>query len=174
MKSTSRSLTLVLVALTTLAVELASAQDSPTTLAQLGRLNECELTQLFEQAAPGALPLGDARGKALILTDAKRPRLQVRLANLAWKGKHFDSDGAFINQWPGFQALTGHTELGVSGHDGKPCLVLQYPPETPLFGNTFDEMRQVAPGLYLARLYERCPCVRFRGYIAIQVCAVCP
>jgi hypothetical protein len=108
------------------------------------------------------------------MTDAKRPRLQARLANLAWKGKHFEDDGAFINQWPGFQALRGQAELGVSGYDGKPCLVLQYPPETPLFGNTYDEIRQVAPGLYLARLYERCPSPRFRGYFAIQVSCSCP
>ena len=75
---------------------------------------------------------------------------------------------------PGFQALRGKAELGVSGYDGKPCLVFQYPPDTPLFGNMYDELREVAPGLYLARLYERCPCPRFRGYFAIQVVCPCP
>jgi len=71
-------------------------------------------------------------------------------------------------------SINGPASSRSVGHDGKPCLVLQYPPETPLFGNTYDEIRQVGPRLYLARLYERCPCVRFRGCFAIQVCGSCP
>lgn len=152
----------------------ASAQDIPLDLGHLKKLSACELTSLFEQAPPGAIPVGDVRGKVLLMTDAKHPRLQACLANLAWKGKHFDSDGTYINQWPGFQALRGKAELGVSGYDGKPCLLFQYPPDTPLFGNMYDEIRQVAPGLYLARLYERCPCPRFRGYFAMSACGSCP
>jgi hypothetical protein len=174
MKMTSRLLAVACIGMAFLAGGRASAQSSAVTLQHLSQLNVCELTQLFEQAPPGEVPVGDARGKVLLMTDAKLPRLQARLANLAWKGKHFEADGTYINQWPGFQALRGQAELGVSGYDGKPCLLLHYPPDTPLFGNTYDEMRQVGPGLYLARLYERCPCVRFRGYFAIQVCGSCP
>jgi hypothetical protein len=174
MKMTSRRLVVACIGLAFLTAGRATAQSSPITLAQLSKMNVDELTHLFEQASPGEIPRGYARGKVLLLTDSKRPRLQARLANLAWKGKHFEADGAYINQWPGFQALRGQAELGISSYDGKPCLLLQYPPETPLFGNTYDEMRQIAPGLYLARLYERCPCPHFNGYIAIQVCCSCP
>jgi hypothetical protein len=133
-------------------------------------MSECELTQLFENAKPGEIPHGYARGQVLLKTDARLPRLRARLEGSAWKGKHFEDGGSFINQWPGFKALRGHGELGESWHDGKPCLVLEYPSNTPIFGNTRDELREVAPGLYLARLYDRCPCPRFRGYFAIQVC----
>ena len=147
----------------------AQAQSCPVTLAQLRKMNECELTRLFESAAPGELPTGYGRGHVIRMTDAKLPRVQARAFGLAWKGKHFEADGAFINQFAGFKALPGNVELGASSHDGKPCIVTQYPPGTPVFGNTWDELRQVAPGLYLARLYERCPCPRFRGYFAIEL-----
>ena len=164
----------IVVCLTVLSHADAFAQSCPPTLANLKKLSLCELDRLFESAAPGEIPVGQVRGHVLLLTDAKLPRLSKRLANSVWKGKHFDADGQFINQWPGFQALRGKAQPGVSLHDGKPCLILDDPPETPLFGNGFDEMRQVAPGLYLARWYERCPCPRFRGYFAIEVCCPAP
>ena len=162
---------LLSVALIAIAPSLALAQSCASP-GDLKKLSECELTRLFEEAKPGEIPSGYARGQVLLMTEAKLPKLRARLASSAWKGKHFEADGEFINQWPGFKALRGKAELGVSLHDGKPCLVLEYPPQTPLFGNTRDELREIAPGLYLARLYERCPCPRFRGYFAIQVC--CP
>jgi hypothetical protein len=153
---------------------IAHAQSCPPTLASLKKLSQCELDRLFEQAPPGEIPHGYARGQVLLKTDAHFPKLRARLDGAAWKGKHFDDHGDFINQWPGFTALRGQSQLGTSWHDEKPCLVLDYPPGTPLFGNTRDELRQIGPGLYLARLYETCPCPRFRGYFAIQVCAACP
>lgn len=161
-----------LIALATLPIGPAAAQ-CPLTLADLKKKSLCELEQLFEQAPPGPIPTGYARGQVLYMTDARMPKMRARLATSVWKGKHFEDDGEFINQWPGFTALRGKAELGVSVHDEKPCLVLEYPSNTPLFGNTRDELREIAPGLYLARLYERCPCPRFRGYFAIQVCGTC-
>jgi hypothetical protein len=146
----------------------ASAQ--PRSLADLKRLSACELTRLFEQAEAGPIPVGYAKGQVLLMEDARLPKLRARLASTAWRGKHFEEGGEFINQWPGFTALRGKIEPGTSAFDGKPCLVLDYPPGTPLFGDMYDEMRQIAPGLYLARLYERSPCPHFRGYFAIQVC----
>ena len=152
----------------------ACAQSCPVTLASLKKLGECELDRVFEQALPGEIPVGRVRGQVLLMTDAKLPRFRACLANSIWKGKQFDECGEFINQWLGFKALRGKAEPGISGYDGKPCLVFAYPPGTPVFANTYDEVREVAPGLYLARLYERCPCPRFRGYLAIQVVCSCP
>lgn len=143
------------------------------TYAQLKKLSECELDRLFAEAPPGTIPVGYARGQALLMTDAKLPKLKARLSSSVWKGKTFEENGEYINQWVGFQALRGKAEPGVSLYDGKPCLVFAYTPDTPLFGNTFDEIREIAPGLYLGRLYERCPCPRFKGYIAIQACGAC-
>src|SRR5262245_34017181 len=112
------------------------AQPCGLTMAQLKKMSECELTRLFEAAPPGMVPTGPARGQVLLMCDARLPRLKARLASTAWKGKTFEDNGEFINQWPGFQALRGKAELGTSWHDGKPALVLDYPSNTPVFGNT--------------------------------------
>ena len=145
------------------------ADSCPLTLDHLKKLSECELTRLFEQGTVNQIPVGYAKGRVLLMTDAKLPRLKARMASSFWKGKHFDDDGGFINQFVGFQALRSKAELGTSWHDGKPCIVIEYPSNTPLFGNNRDELREIAPGLYLARLYERCPCPRSIGYFAIQI-----
>ena len=71
-----------------LAIPLTSAH-AQITLAHLKTLNVCELNQLYEQAPPGAIPVGYGRGHVLFMIDAKMPRLQARLTNSVWKGKHF-------------------------------------------------------------------------------------
>jgi hypothetical protein len=104
----------------------------------------------------------------LLLADTRMPALKARAFNLAWKGKCFEPDGWFINRWPGFKALPSHAAYGPSWSDGRPSLVMEYPAGTPLFANLHDEIRAVAPGVYLGRLYERCPCPRFVGFFALE------
>lgn len=147
----------------------STSEPGYLTLAHLKHLSECELNRLFEQGSAGEIPVGYGKGRVLLMTEHRMPRLRARLAGAAWKGKEFAEDGTFINQWPGFQALRSHAEHGISWYDGKPCIAIEYPPDTPLFGNSRDELRGIGPGLYLARLYERCPCPRFRGYFALQM-----
>jgi hypothetical protein len=153
----------------------ASAQSPPPTLADLRTLPPCELDRLFEQASVGSIPVGRVHGEVLLFTDSKRPRSSAKLANSFWKGKDFEDDGAYINLFlKRLRALRGQAEFGESWHDGKPAILLGYPKGTLLFGNVRDEMREVAPGLYLGRVYDRCPAPRFRGYFALQVCCLAP
>ena len=59
-------------------------------------------------------------------------------------GVQIHSDGTFINQWTGFRAIASHVEVGPSWYDGQPCLALEYPPNTPIFGNARDELLDLA------------------------------
>lgn len=149
----------------------ALAQPGPCALTALNlrAMSACELQKVFEGAAPGPLPCGRARGRVLLMLDAPCPRVRAALVSAAWKGKRFDPDGSFTNRWPGFYALTGFSSAAASCHDGRPCWLLEYPPETPLFGNTRDELREVRPGLYLAQLYECEPALRLRGYFLVEL-----
>jgi hypothetical protein len=142
-------------------------------LTQLQRLSPCDLEQLYTRADIGTQPAGCTRGQVLCLADTRLARLKKCAFNLAWKGKCFECDGSFINRWPGFTALSSRAEPGASWYDGRPSLVMEYAPGTPLFANLHDEIREVAPGLYLGRLYERCPCPRFVGYFALEVERTC-
>ncbi len=151
----------------------ADPPRGPLSLDQLQRLCPCELEAIYTQADAGPPPTGCTRGRVLYLADTRLARLKARAFNLAWKGKCFEPDGTFINRWPGFTALSSRAGPGPSWYDGRPSLVMEYAPGTPLFANLHDEIREVAPGLYLGRLYERCPCPRFVGYFALEVESQC-
>jgi hypothetical protein len=140
-----------------------------TSLRQLRRLSECDLECLYahSQAAPPLV--GYARGRVLMLAGGRFPRARARFFGLLWKGKHFDEEGCFINQWVGFRAIQSHAAYGESWYDGRPCLVLEYPAGTPLFADLRDEVRQVGPGLYLIRAYQRSPQPQFWGFIGLQL-----
>ena len=148
--------------------EPAATEQFFTSLKQLKHLNEHQLEQLYAQAEAAPRPVGFVRGQILVLTGTPHPKVAARLAGLVWKGKHFDECGGFINQWLGFRALHSCAAYGPSWYDGRPSLVLEYPEGTPLFANTRDEVREIGPGLYLSRLYNRCPC-RFRGFVGLQL-----
>ena len=139
----------------------------PTTR-DLRQMNVEQLDQAFTQGRVDGLPVGVFRGTVLLQTDARLPRLRARLENLVWKGKVFDPDGQFINQWVGFRAVRSHVALGQSWFDGRPCLVLEYPSDSPAFANNRDELREIAPGVILGRFYQRGPCPKLQGYFVLR------
>ena len=94
----------------------------------LRRLTADQLDHVFAQGRVDDLPVGTIHGTVLLQTDARLPRLR-RLENIVWKGKVFDPDGQFINQWAGCRAVTSCVASGQSWYDGRPCLVLEYPPQ---------------------------------------------
>jgi hypothetical protein len=140
--------------------------DSPR---WLRKLDPCDLLRMYGCADVGRFPVGYMRGGLLVMTDFPCPRLSVALSGLAWKGKHVGCDGTFINQFTGVRAIGSQAFIGPSWYDGKPTIVMQYPPKTPLFGNIRDEFREISPGLYLGLIFERCPCPRHLGYMYLQI-----
>src|SRR5439155_16456579 len=130
--------------------QLACAEPCITSLQSLQRLSEPQLEQLYACAEAAPLPVGFVRGRVLVLTGTPLPKAAARLFGLVWKGKYFDACGNFVNQWLGFRAIRSHAAYGASWYDGRPSLVLEYPEGTPLFANTRDEVREIAPGLYLS------------------------
>ncbi len=126
-----------------------------------------QLDALFLQGTIESLPCGVTRGYVVHLADVKYSRTRSALQSLFWKGKVFLDDGEFINRFCGFRADRSNYELGISWFDGKPCLVLEYPPSAMIFANSRDEIRQIGPGVYLGRFYERCPCQKLKGYFVL-------
>lgn len=151
-----------------LAGSLASAGDACLSARDLSRLTQAELDDLFCRGSAEPAPQGVLRGKVLLVVDAACPRLRARLQNIVWKGKVLDCAGGMINRWCGFRAVEARWHLGHSCFDGKPCVVVDYEPDAPIFGNTRDEIRQIAPGLWLGRFYDRCPCMKLKGYFFLE------
>jgi hypothetical protein len=159
--------------LATLTVALGIAgpllAGEPPTIREFRRMSLCELDERFAAGTACELPVGATRGHVVHVADAKRPRLAAGLQSVVWKGKVFFPDGEFINRFCGFRADRSHGEIGPSWFDGKPCVVLEYPPTALVFANSRDEIREIAPGLYLARFYDRCPCSKLKGYFVLEM-----
>jgi hypothetical protein len=167
---------LVLAPALLLALALACKADGsccgcgPRCLEDLEDLGPCELAALFTRADVGTPLVGRARGKLLYLTDKRFNSLKLRVSAATWRGKAACCDGAFINRWIGDRRWIGsHYVIGPSWVDGRPAVIMEYPPGTKLFWNMHDELREIAPGLYLGPVYERFPCPKFRGYVALQL-----
>jgi hypothetical protein len=148
----------------------AQVYPSPITVKELKRMDACQLEQLFARGQATALPVGETKGHVLLRTDAKLPRVRAKMSSAVWKGKTFDDDGEITNRWlGGFKAVSTQAVIGPSAYDGQPCIILEYAPGTAVFGNTRDEIREIAPGIFLGRFYERCPCVKLQGYFVLEV-----
>jgi len=140
----------------------------------LQRMSACELAALYERSEVGTPFSGRMEGKILKMTDAKFPKLRVAASNFAWRGKTAEPDGHFVNRWVGgVEKIGSQYVVGPSWADGKPAIVVEYPRDTKLLWNMRDEVREVAPGLYMGPIYDRCPCPKFRGYLALQAACGC-
>lgn len=153
-------------------VTFSSAQ--PRTVADLKRCSPEELHALYLAGTVGDLPQGDLPGQVLHFNDRHFAKARVRMSNLFWKGKWFGSDTYFENLWLGGHRFLGsHHAHGTSWVDGKPALILEYPRRAPMFGNMHDELREIAPGLFLGVIFMKEPCPYHRGYFAIEVPGCC-
>jgi hypothetical protein len=136
------------------ALVLASPTLAGPPAADLAKATPCCWEDLFRQGTVGCGPLGPTRGTVLY-ADGKHPRLKAHMQGIVWKGKTFHCDGTFTNRWlGGIDAVSAGVCTEPSWLDGQPCLVMQYAPDAPVFGNVRDELRQIAPDVWLGRSYD--------------------
>lgn len=74
------------------------------------------------------------------------------VAELLWQGKVF-LDGTATNRVAGAQVFPATVYVGSSFLDGRPAVIIDYPPG-PL-GFIRDEIREVQPGVYAGQVYDR-------------------
>jgi hypothetical protein len=136
----------------------ATPMQGPSTIRTLGDLVDLsapQLDQLYRQSGPGPVPLGKVNGRALY-PDARFPRARSNAARIAWQGKVFRPESSTaVNRFFGVRAIQGNVYAGPSWLDGGPSMVLDYQGTSKVYGNYRDEIRQVAPGLYLGLMYDR-------------------
>ena len=144
----------------------------PRCLEDLTRMSWDELEQLYRGASPGAVPSGYAKGRALYRPGKPLSGPRTATARLLWKGKHFDPcGGTLINQWLGFRAVPARVFYGESWLDGGPSLILDYDGMSRLvWADVRDEIRELAPGLYLGLMFRRRSCPRFKSFFVLEVC----
>src|SRR5246500_6059695 len=127
------------------------------TVAEVLKMSQAQLDDLFTQSPVGEIPSGEAKGTAIIAPGTTYTQDMAGFVNhFAWQGKIFDPvKGILRNKiLPfGLNAIIARVYKGPSWMDGKECIVLDYS-ETSLVAHWVrDEIRQIGPGLYLGKVY---------------------
>jgi hypothetical protein len=129
------------------------------TATQLTATKPNELDELFGAAPAGQIPSGEGHGQALLGTGtfAARP-FKAFVRAVAWRGKEFDDKThTLLNRIGplGSRAIKADVYIEDSWLDGRPCIVLDYSKTSRSARWIRDEIREVAPGLYLGVVYVR-------------------
>ena len=124
---------------------------------QLMKMSQAQLDELFTKSAPGDIPDGEAEGTAIIAPGTTyTAEIASQINHFAWQGKVFDSKkGVLKNKILAFglEAIVAKVYKGKSWLDDKECIVLDYSETSFLAHWIRDEIRQIAPGLYLGKVY---------------------
>ncbi|WP_207483180.1 hypothetical protein [Arenibaculum pallidiluteum] len=139
---------------------MATASASDTSVLPdpraLAAMDGRALDALFRRSPAGAVPHGRAEGLFLLLPGTRLAGPLAGLLGIAWRGKDFDAaDGSMVNRVTplGVRAVPARVRAEASRMDGRPCHVLDYTVSSRIARAVRDEIREVAPGLYLGQVY---------------------
>lgn len=127
------------------------------TTADMIEMPQAELDDLYKKSSVGVLPDGDSRGTAMIFPGSLFSKILIPLIKgLAWKGKVFHRDQNYLlNKVSpfGIQLIKAQIYKGSSWIDGEEVIILDYSKTSFVAQKIRDEIREVAPSLYLGQAY---------------------
>ena len=148
----------------------AKAQAQVLTGDRLVRMSGPELDALYRQGAAVGIPAGRVRGTALLAPGTRRNRAMAAGTRLVWQGKVFDpAEPLAVNRFFGLPLIRAQVMQDRSWFDGSPSLVLDYSRTSRVYAQYRDEIRQVAPGLFLGLMYARTAPPTLRMYFVLEV-----
>ena len=120
-------------------------------------MSQAEIDELYKQGSVGEIPDGDGKGIAIIAAGTILVKVLALISKLFfWQGKFFYREQKFfLNKIApfGIRAFKGEIYKG----DGRFCegeaIILDYSQTSFIFKKVKEEMREIAPGLYLAQVY---------------------
>ena len=127
------------------------------TVDQLLTKSQAELDALFSAKEAGPIPNGQAEGTAIVAPGTKFSDDIAKMVNVfAWQGKVFDAKtGTLRNRISpfGVNAIVAKVYKAPSWLDNKECIVLDYSETSLLAHWVRDEIRVIAPRVYLGKVY---------------------
>ena len=128
-----------------------------TNAAELLKLSQSELDDLFKNNRTGPIPNGEGRGTAIIAPGtAFTPEIASFVNLFAWQGKIFDAANGVLKNLIlpfGLHAIIAKVYYEKSWLDQKECIVLDYSQTSTIAHWVRDEIREIAPGLYLGKVF---------------------
>jgi hypothetical protein len=135
------------------------AAEAPLDEGRLQLMSNGDLDTLFRSSPAGHLTPGVHNGTVLLFPGSRLCQVIARILYLvAWQGKVVDRAGAgLVNRITplSLRFIKAHVGTGVSWVDDRPCVVLDYSKTSFVARTVRDEMRPVAPGLYLGVVWLR-------------------
>ena len=127
------------------------------TVPDLLKQSQTQLDDLFKNSPAGEIPQGEANGTAIVAPGTVYTQeIATFINHFAWQGKVFDPvKGVLRNRILAFglNAIVAKVYKAPSWLDNKECIVLDYS-ETSLLAHWIrDEIRLVAPNVYLGVVY---------------------
>jgi hypothetical protein len=134
----------------------APAAAPALSLERLACMSWCELEQLYRRASPGAIPTGYLRGRAIYCPGAPLTPARSKMTQAVWHGKLFCPDETLVNRWClGLHAVHARVCVGPGWLDGNPSILMDYRGVSHvIWKDVRDEIREVAPGLYVGIMYR--------------------
>ena len=127
------------------------------TVPDLLKKSQTELDDLFKMSEAGPIPNGPADGTAIIAPGTVfSPEIAKLVSIFTWQGKTFDGPhGVLRNRilLGGIQAIVAEVYKGPSWLDQKECIVLDYSKTSTVAQWIRDEIRLIAPKMYLGKVY---------------------
>lgn len=127
------------------------------TVDELSKMTAEEVDMAFRTGEVAQIPEGEARGTAIFRPGtALQPRLGRVVRELFWQGKQFNARTRTLKNLIlplGIAAISADVYRQASWFDGEPCIVLDYSKRSLLARYIRDEIRRVAPGMYLGLVY---------------------
>jgi hypothetical protein len=125
--------------------------------AQLLKMSQVELDDLFKANTAGPIPDGEAKGTAIIAPGTVFSMEIAEFINhFGWQGKTFDGKhGVLTNRILAFglNAIVAEVYKDKSWLDGQECIVLDYSKTSLVAHWIRDEIRLIAPNFYLGKVY---------------------
>ena len=129
----------------------------PYDVAQLLKMTQTELDDLFKASAAGPIPDGQADGTAIIAPGTVySAEIATLIGYFAWQGKVFDAKAGYLKNriLPlGINAIVAKVYKAPSWLDGKECIVLDYSETSVVAHWIRDEIRLISPQFYLGLVY---------------------
>ena len=129
----------------------------PPTPATLVPETRSELARLFSSGRVGDIPDGHGRGTVLLGAGGTASRLAAAACYaIAWRGKVVNArQGRLKNVLTplNIQAIAAAVYKQESWVDGAPCIVLDYSKTSLVARQIRDEIREIAPGVFLGVVF---------------------
>ena len=124
---------------------------------QMLGMSRKQLDDLFRRQEAGEIPRGEARGTVLVRWGRTLSTVISKIAHrVAWQGKVFDPErGELRNEISPWRRrlIRAKVYKAPSWFDHKECIVLDYSKTSFVARKIRDEIREVAPGVFLGIVF---------------------